>query len=795
MKLSLKWLGEFVDLSGIDPDEVAAQLTQKVAPIEEIERVGEALRDVKVAHVLKAEKHPDADRLKVCVVDTGDEHIDVVCGAPNVAAGQRIAYAPVGAVLPGNFKLEKRKIRGVVSHGMICSEKEMELGDSHDGILVLDPEAPLGTPLVEHLGIDDIVLDVDNKSVTHRADLWGHYGFARELSSAFGRPLRLLEVDKRLQADPDAFDIRREDEEGCPQYLGLLIENVSGEAESPGWLCQRLTAAGMRPVNLLVDLSNYVMLETGQPTHPFDQDTLSGGIRVRRAQDGEKLRTLDDVERSLTKEDVVIADHERAVAIAGIMGGGPTEVSATTTRVLLESAAFDAIRVRRTSARLSLRTDALARFEKFLDPTLPELAIRRYAHLLTQLCPDAKIHPRFAQSGTVTIEPRHVTLRPPRARLKLGLDASREEMSDRLTSVGFEVRGDDQQLEVRVPTFRAGRDVEIEDDLIEEVGRLCGYERIASELPQVRCTPPGRDPVKSLERQVAAVFTAEAGFTEVLSYSFATDQQRQRYHSDDEQFLALEHPISKEAGVLRRSLVPGILEHAAHNQLHREEVRIVEVGRAYLPEHGKDGIPEERHELVAVRMERGADPESLVLRMRSDLEAALRRLGRPWQGRAPSESLPPFAHPGRSVELVGGTQRIGVLAQLHPEVARTFEIEWPVAMAWLDLGRLSEIACQVPQVEPLPQFPSAFRDISVVAPATETIEVIEKEIRSAGKKRLHGVRLFDVYQGKGIPDGHRSLAFRLEYRDPDKTLTDQEVQKAHDRIVKRLEQKNIRQRG
>lgn len=797
MKLSYQWLCDLVDLEGISPEEVAEQLTMRSALIEGLERPGAALASLRVGLVLERKKHPDADRLSICQVDAGAGPIEVVCGAPNVAAGQKIAYAPVGTELPGGLKLEARKIRGVVSRGMICSERELGLGEDHDGILVLGGDAPVGASFVKVMGLDDVIFEIDNKTVTHRPDQWGHLGFARELAGIFGRELKPLALHLGLHPVQGEVSIEVQDREGCPLYLGLRVDKAPAAAASPDWMQRRLRAAGMRPIHLLVDLSNYVMLETGQPTHPFDLDGLAEQrIVVRRALPGEVITTLDEQERKLAPSDLVVADGRAAVAIAGIMGGASCEVGPETRRMLLESAAFDAISVRKTSSRLGLRTDALARFEKFLDPTLPELALRRYAALLAEICPETEIHLGFEQAGQADCTVRRIALRPARARLKLGYNLETAEMAERLRCIGFGVEGDAPDaavLKVDVPSFRAGRDIEHEDDLIEEVGRMAGYDRVPSVLPRLAVEPPRRDPLRLLERTAALSLVHAAGYTEVLNYSFATDRQVKLYHAGTEPFLKLQNPMAADQSRLRRSLVPGILEHLGRNQLHRDEVRLVEVGRTYFAENGADGLPEERRELAAVRLARSVSGrkkelnyEQVVLDARTDLDHLLVRLGFSWEGGRPEE-VPPFAHPGRCLAVKIHGTCVGHLAQLHPKLARDFEIESPTAVLVLRLDTMVSQPVEIVKMRPIPAFPAARRDLSMEAPESLLIGAIEAEILAAGKKRITRVELFDVYRGPGIAEGHRSLAFRLSYRAEDRTLTDEEVEGIHQRVMRRLE--------
>ncbi|MSR47511.1 MAG: phenylalanine--tRNA ligase subunit beta [Planctomycetes bacterium] len=807
MKLSLRWLTEHVDLAGIAPDEIGRQLTMKTALIEGVLRLGAGLEKVLVGLVVEREKHPNADRLSCCKVDVGSGTlVDVVCGAPNVAAGQKIAYAPVGATLPSGLTLEARKIRGAMSHGMICSTDELGLGGNHDGILVLPEEAPIGAPFREYFGVDDVIFEIDNKSITHRADLWGHYGFARELAAIFGRELRPLPIDATLRAEPDGFDLRVEDPIGCPGYLGLQVDLGSGAAgipATPRWMARRLEAVGMRPVSLLVDLSNYVMLEIGQPTHPFDQDRLQGPrIVVRRAREGEKLTTLDGQSRELTPEDVVIADGERGVAIAGVMGGRESEVSASTQRVFLESASFEAARVRRTSSRLGLRSEAVARFEKTLDATLPEQAIRRYSHLLKQVATSAIVRAGFAAAGGEQARTVTLALRPERARSKLGMELGVEEMAARLRSIAFEVRADGDRLSVTVPAFRARRDVTCEDDLIEEVGRLSGYERALPSLPRLAVKPAMRNALRRIERLAVRCLVHECGYAETMGYSFASDRQVANYHVGEPEsgFVHLQNSLTVDATRMRRSLMPGLLDAARRNLVEFDDVRLFDAGREYLPRRAADGVdpdglPVERRVLSLLRTTRGGGVDGLLLTARGDVERLLDRLDVAWQGRAPTTPPPAFAHPGRTIEIAVEGRTVGVIAQLHPEVARRFEIAESAVAAEIDLDRIVAESRATRRMRPLSPFPPTRRDLAFETPESVAVADVLREIREAAGESLLELELFDVYRGKNLAPGHRSLAFRLVYRAHDRTLSDAEIEPLQQRIVERLARQGLKLRS
>ncbi|MBL8840237.1 MAG: phenylalanine--tRNA ligase subunit beta [Planctomycetes bacterium] len=797
MKLSLRWLADHVDLAGIEPDEIARQLTMKTALIEGVERRGAGLEQVKIGHVLHREKHPNADRLSFCKVDAGSGPIEVVCGAPNVAAGQKIAYAPVGCTLPNGLTLEARKIRGLTSNGMICSTDELGLGGGHDGILVLPEDAPVGAPFADYWGVRDAVLEIDNKSITHRADLWGHFGFARELAAIFARPLTTLPLDATLRPDPASFPVRIDDPLGCPCWLGLRVE-IDAVPPTPPWMARRLEAAGMRPISLLVDLSNYVMLEIGQPTHPFDEEKLRGRkIVVRRARAGEKLTTLDGQLRDLEGEDLVIADGERAVALAGVMGGHECEVGPTTRRLLLESASFEAARVRKTSARLGLRSEAVARFEKVLDAALPEQALRRYAWLLKQIAPAARVQPGFAAAGGAHPRTPTLALRPARVRAKLGLDVADDEIVARLQSIGFDVRADGERLAVTVPSHRSRRDVTGEDDLIEEVGRLAGYERVVPSLPRLAVKPPVIAPARAIERSLVRTLVHECAYAETLGYSFATDRHVALYHGGEAggPFVKLLNSLTVDSTRMRLSLVPGLLDAARRNLVEFDDVRLFECGREYHPQPAEvaEGLPRERRVAALLRAARGSDAEALLLQLRGDVERCLARLGIEWRGGAPS-AVPPFAHPGRAIAVTVGPLVLGTLAALHPEVARRFEIADTVAIAELDLDAVATLRRGVRKMAPLSPFPPVRRDLALVTPESIAVAAVEQVIREAAGPLLASLELFDVYRGKGVDAGHRSLAFRLVYRGSDRTLSDAEIEPLQQRMVAALAAQGIRLR-
>lgn len=780
MWISLSWLRDYVDLGAETPERIAEDLTMKTALIEAVERRGEFGDGVVIGRVLERTRHPNADRLNLCVVDVGDaEPLQIVCGAPNVDVQQTVAVARVGAVLPGDFKIKKSKIRGVESHGMICSEVELRLGEDHDGIMVLDEVLEVGSPFEQVRGVADVLLEIDNKSVTHRPDLWGHEGFARELATIYGLEFRPAPTDGSLRSGSGPVDVRIEAPDLCGRYHALFARGPFGAA-APGWMRRRLSHCGLRPISLAVDLSNYVMLDIGQPTHPFDARTLRGdAIRVRRAAAGETIVTLDGDERKLPPDACVIADAERAVAVAGIVGGSETGIAADTVDLVLESAWFEPIAVRRTATALGIRTDALTRFEKHLDPDLSERAVRRFATLLREHVPTAEISPEFVAVGETRQEPRSVTLRPARCRAKLGVDLSTDEMATILSNLGFgaERAGDD--LSVVVPSFRAARDVDSEDDLIEEVGRIHGYSRIEPSLPAVSCQPVELEPVTRAWRRVGQALRDRLGFAEVLSYPFVDEDVLSRADmADDGPTMVLKNPLQATARGLRRSLVPYLLEFVDRNVKTVETVRLFECGRVFLPNEDAAALPHEPLHLGAAWGERTTRPDGaggVLRRLRGALDEVFDTVGRTFECRRfDGASRPEWAHPGRAAEVLVASSPVGVLAQVHPRIAHRFGWKGEVALLELDLSAIVAAAPAERKYVPLARHPAATADLSFVAPFDVAYGAVVDALL-AKSKRLTAVELVDEFTGAGLEPGTRSLTLGLTFRATDRTMTDKEV--------------------
>lgn len=809
MKVPFSWLREYCD-PGLTAEEVAELLSMRAVEVERVSRFGAPSTDgLVIGRVLEAEKHPNADRLKVCQVDTGDGERTIVCGAPNVAAGQTVMVALPGAQLPGGIKLRKAKLRGVESNGMILSEAELEIGDDADGIAVLatDGAGPEpGTPLADVLTVSDEVLELDLNP--NRSDCLGVWGVAREVHAITGAPLAAppWEADAEPAGEvpvDELASVRVEVPELCPRFTARAFTEVR-MGPSPLWLKARLMAAGQRPISNVVDITNYVMLLVGQPLHAFDLDRVPGGeLIVRRARDGERVTTLDGAERELDTDTVVVADRERASAIAGIMGGEVSEVSEGTTRVLLEAATWNGVNILRSSNRLGLRTEASARFEKQLHPELAMRGQRLASRLLVELA-DAKLAPGTIDVAAEIPEPHRLVLRSSRVRGLLGVEIDRAEAKTYLSRLGFEVkeRGE-EDLEVTVTPERH-YDVEREVDLVEEVARLHGLDRLPRTLPAHGNRRGKLTREQRLRRAVEDALVG-LGFDQAITWGFTSPAvaERLRLPEGDARrgWVEIANPLGEEHSVMRTTLLGGLLDAAQYNAARgAEAIALFEVGRAFLRE------PSPREGLVAAGAYAGRLPapvrEPLRLgclvvgplvppswRRREEgadffaLKGVLETLGRRLDVQLGFEpEAEPFLHPGRAARVSLGGEDLGWLGELHPLVAREWDLDGGVACE-LDLAPLFAAArLGEGTYEDLTSFPAVLQDLAVVVDEDVPAERVRAAVAEGGGELLRSVRIFDLYRGEQIGEGRKSLALRLEFRAPDRTLTDEEVAERREAI-------------
>jgi phenylalanyl-tRNA synthetase beta chain len=785
MKLSLRWLSRHVDLTGVEPRQILADLTMSTAEIEGLERFGDGLEPLVVGHVRKREKHPDADKLSVCQVDLGSAGgvVQIVCGAPNVAAGQRVVVVKPGETLPasggkGALKIKASKIRGVESNGMICSESELGLSNEHDGILVLPPDTPIGARFVDVMPVQDWVFEIDNKSINHRPDLWGHYGFARELAAIYGRELRPAVEPLSLPAKGKAVAVEIQDKEACPRYCGLLIDGVT-TGPSPHELRWLLASVGQRAINLPVDVTNFVMLDLGQPMHAFDARHVGDGpVRVRRAKKGEKITTLDGQARALDAEDLLICCGDRPEALAGIMGGAGTMVVAAegadggTTSLFLESANFKAAVVRRTSMRLGLRTDASARFEKAQDPANAELAVHAFLAALQRYCPTAQAAGPLVDPAGFVYAPKAIRLRRRRLALKLGLALEDDKVAQILRSLQFGVTVDAEGFLVEVPSFRATKDIAIEDDLIEEVGRMHRYDNIPERPLVGTVAPPPRNEELFLARRIVEIACLEVGCSEAYNYSFVPDDVLTSVGAGEHAYARVGNPVAPEITRMRRHVLPSLLASARLNLRHVGDVLLVEHGKGYHAEmKDEHGLPHEVREIAFVWSR--ASGEHPFGELREAVRHLLLRVGYPVElTRAWHGSDQPWMHPGRAVAVDRDGSPVGCIAHLHPGVAKALSLPATTAVASLDVRALHANGRRITRYQPVPTFPGLPVDVALLVDEASEVHAVAEFLRGVGRKLVRSVELFEVYRGERLPGGKKSLNFTVTLGAEDRTLTD-----------------------
>ncbi|MFL5782555.1 MAG: phenylalanine--tRNA ligase subunit beta [Thermoleophilaceae bacterium] len=803
MRVPLSWLREHCD-PGLGTPEIAELLNLSGTEVGRIERAGvpDAAGYV-VGKVLSAERHPNADRLSVCEVDDGSGGArTIVCGAPNVAAGQNVAVALPGATLPGGQRLGEAKLRGVVSSGMILAEDEVGIGEDHAGIMVLPDGLAAGVPLAEHLAIADEVLDLE--IAPNRPDCLGVHGVARELHAVTGAPLAIGHEDAEPDGDAE-FPIEIADPDVCLRFTARVFEDVT-VGPSPLWLKARLTAAGQRPISNVVDITNYVMLATGQPLHAFDLERIRGGrIMVRRAREGETMTTLDGVERALDADMVLVCDAEGPSGIAGIMGGEVSEVSDSTTRVLMEAATWVGPNILRSSARLGLRTEASARFEKQLHPDQPAAAQRLAARLMVELC-GARLVSRTIDVYPRPVEPTVVALRPARVARLLGTEIPSGEIRAILERLGFGVAGGDgdgDALSVTVPPWRWS-DVYREADLVEEVGRIYGLARMPVTLPARRRAVGRLMPAQRLRRRLEDALR-DRGLAEAVSYSFTSPRTLARLRLADHDGFAeirIANPLSEDQSVLRPLLLPGLLDAARHNAARgRPGARLFESAHVYpgplaTPPGGaadaspRGAVPAPEPHRLAVLLTGPAPAGWRTPAAPADfyaakglLEAVLDAAGVPARFE-PGER--PFLHPGRSASVVSLDGReLGFVGEVHPAVLAEWDLDAGAAFE-VDADLLAELASEAVAYQDVTSFPAVLQDIAVVVPEDVPSAEVEGAVRAGGGDLLAELRLFDVYRGEQVGEGEKSLALRLAFRAPDRTLADEDVAALRAAIEERL---------
>ena len=792
MNVTLNWLKNYIDFK-FSPNELADRLTMLGVEVESIKQPGAELEGVVVGSVTAIRPHPDADKLVLCQVDIGEsEELQIVCGAPNVREGMLAPVATIGATLPIGLTIKRAKLRGEASHGMLCSEKELGLSEDAAGLMELQADIPLGTSFSEALGLDDVIFELE--ITPNRPDCLSMIGVAREIRAETGNALKLPRVDFN-EAETDIQEMTSVTIEApnlCPRYAARVIQGVTIEA-SPEWLQQRLESVGIGVINNIVDITNFVLMEYGQPLHAFDYHKLTENrIVVRRAAVGENLTTLDEIERELTPDMLVIADAEKPVALAGIMGGYDSEITDTTCDVLLESAYFNPSSVRATAKALGISTEASYRFERGADPGIVLAALDRAAQLIAELAGGTIC------KGIVDVYPgqqplTRIQLRPERVNFILGTALEATEMTQILSRLGFDVKANSaENYEVIVPTFRS--DITREIDLIEEIARVHGYDNIPTTLPKGDIPVPAPNPSTEVRKRVKQ-FLLAAGMMEAVNYSFCDpncfDKIRFTADSPLRETLKLQNPLSPEMSVLRTTLLPHLLENAQHNRNHQiDTIAFFEIGNVFI-RNGEQKETERVAGILAGQIGEGVysnpyqSPDFYDIK--GFVEGILEVCGIVDYTLQKTDT--PTFHPGRSAEIRLRNKQIGTFGEAHPEVLENYDLPYKAYLFEFDMEVLTDAAIFAKRFEPIPIYPTIERDLAIVVDKDVLSDMPTELIYATGGELVKSVRLFDVYEGEQVPEDKKSLAYAITYHSATETLTDKAVNTLHDKVVKHLNQK------
>jgi phenylalanyl-tRNA synthetase beta chain len=794
MFISLNWLKDYVDIpKKYTPKELADLLTIKTAEVEGVNNLQENLENCVIGKILKIEKHPNADKLKLCEVDIGTEKKHVVCGGNNLKEGMTIAFAKLGAFVKWHgegdlIKLEKAVIRGETSEGMICAGEEIGIEKAPPGgITDLNHiKAKPGTPLAKALNKDDIILEVDNKSLTHRPDLWGHYGIAREVAAITNSKLKPIKSTAKIPIKGEMMDIKVDEPKLCPRYCGLIIKNIKVE-ESPDWLKAKIIAAGYRPISNIVDVTNFVMAELGQPLHAFDKKFIEKGIIVRRAHKNETIKTLDGQKRNPDETMLLITDHKKPVAIAGVMGGENSEINNQTTEIFIESANFNPASVRKTSVKLGLRTEAVQRFEKSLDPNLAELSIKRAAEIILKICPKAEIAGPITDINNAEYTPKKITLSVSKANSIIGADISEKKITEIFKNLEFKTAKKSKDLlEVEIPSFRATKDINIEEDLIEEVARIFGYNNIKPTLPELPIEIPRENQERSLKHITRQILSSALGYSEVSIYSFYGKDELRKCLMSEENHLFLDNYLSADQTHLRTTLIPNLLKAAKNNLRFEDNLKIYEIGRVFF-EIGKE-FPHEIKNLALISILPKKSKDQPFYEIKSTIENYLKIFKAPNYRIEKSKKAPPYAHPGECADILIQDKLMGQIFTINPLVLKNWDIQDKAAAAEINFTLLAKLGRQTTKYEKIPKFPSMDFDVSVLIDKNTEYSQIEKAIKKAEKDLISNVELFDHYEGQNIAENKKALAFKIILQSQDRTLTDQDMTAIQTRIFANLKQ-------
>ncbi|KKQ40805.1 MAG: Phenylalanine-tRNA ligase beta subunit [Candidatus Magasanikbacteria bacterium GW2011_GWA2_37_8] len=809
MLLSYNWLKQYLNLpSAVTVFDVGEKLKISTVEVEAIKKMGENLENIVVGKVMSADKHPDADKLKLCKVDIGHEQVKIVCGGSNVVEGMLVALAKIGAKVRWHgegdlIELAATKIRGIESSGMICASAEIGLGDMFpikDEKEILDLtnyNFKVGEPLTKALGLDDIVLEIDNKSLSNRPDLWGHYGIAREVAVLFNKDLADYKTEEIKTGKELKVTVEVLDKKLCPRYMAVAVGGIK-VGPSPDWLKKKLLTVGINPINNIVDITNYVMLDIGQPMHAFDaelvgNDTNTKIITIRLAEDKEKFKALDDNEYELTENDLVIADSEKVLAVAGVIGGVSSAITNNTKAIIFESANFLATNIRKTSTRLDVRTDSAQRFEKSLDPNLCELALKKAVELVCQICPEAKAISKVVDESDFVLPVGPIEIAKNLFEKKIGAVIPEKEIVRILEKLGFELKDKKDAWSVKIPTWRATKDISLAEDLVEEVLRIYGYDKIVSSLPNFPINPPVVNKLRKLEHQVVDILVQKFSYNEVYNYSFISGEQIKNLADDPAFYIELDNPLAKDRPYLRRQLLPNLLANVAGNISHRSEVKIFEIGKVFrnnksglrTAENSDELLPNQDVWFTAVYVSK--KEQNPFWEVRRLLEALGQELKFDWET-VLEEKVPVREHATRTA-LIRSNIPVGVVGEVAPKISENFGVDYRVGFLQLNLSDLQESG-KFKEINYVPasNYPEVERDVAIVVNKKFTHQEIVNELQKIDPLLIK-VELFDVYTGEHVAIDKKSMAYRLTYYHPDHTLVSVEVDTIHNKVLSLLQKK------
>lgn len=788
MKISEQWLREWVS-PDVSTEQLVEQITMAGLEVDGTEAVAGAFSGVVVGEILSVEQHPDADKLRICQVAGGDEVVQVVCGAPNARAGIKIPFATVGALLPAEndstFKIKKAKLRGAESFGMLCAEKELGLSDANEGLMELAADAPVGTDLRDYLDLDDTIIDVD--LTPNRADCLSVAGIARDVGVIYKADVTEPAIDAVPATIEDTFPIEIQAGADCPRYVGRVVRNIDISQPTPLWMQEKLRRSGLRSIDAVVDVTNYVLLELGQPLHAFDLNLLKNGIQVRHAEANEKITLLDGQELELQDDSLVIADHQQALALAGIMGGDATAVSASTTDIFLESAFFAPQKIAGRARSYGLHTDSSHRFERGVDYELASKASERATRLLLDIVGgEAGPLVEVTSAGDLPVA-AEVTLRESRIQKVLGLTIPKNEVSDMLTRLGLGVSETTEGWQIVSPSWRF--DIAIEADLLEEVARIYGYNRlpvttIHADL-KLKAKSESIVSIKSVRRQLLA-----RGYQEAITYSFV-DPKAQALICPQDETVAVTNPISADMAVMRTSLWPGLLAAMEHN-LNRQQsrVRLFETGLSFIPQSGD--LPLQDRQLAGAITGR-REPEAWsengemvdFYDLKGDLESVIALQGNNTNIRL-ERGEHPALHPGQTANIIADGEPVGVIGAMHPELQKKLGFSQKIYLFEVKLSAITK--SELPKFTELSKYPEVRRDLAILIPREIDSNKVLDSVRKVAGDDLRNLRLFDIYEGKGIDLKEKSLALGLTYQHSSRTLNEDEVNASVDQVVTQLQE-------